>query len=244
VTDLAIPARPATLRTIRPTPCRSSRRPSAARNTGPSVRSPDGDVYRSGGAGSERDGYDLAALAGDSQCPVPALQAEVLDVGASGLRDPQPVQREHGDQRVPGRRAEPGGDEQGAELVAVQRGRVPGSPSSWTPGYSRLRSARSPCAGRLRARPPRRSGLTPRRCSGSPPPACPVRQAGPAGSRSAPRPAPCPPRHLTLLIGRVRIPPSETDGGQLFTRGHRACAEAAGPSQRRPGGVMAAGGSG
>jgi hypothetical protein len=40
VTALAITARRATLRTIRPAPCRSSRRPSAARNTGPSVRSP------------------------------------------------------------------------------------------------------------------------------------------------------------------------------------------------------------
>jgi hypothetical protein len=39
VTVLPIPARRATLRTIRPAPCRSSRRPSAARNTGPSVRS-------------------------------------------------------------------------------------------------------------------------------------------------------------------------------------------------------------
>ena len=40
VTGLPIPARRATLRTIRPAPCRSSRRPSVARNTGPSVRSP------------------------------------------------------------------------------------------------------------------------------------------------------------------------------------------------------------
>ncbi len=40
VTALVIPARRAVLRTIRPAPCRSSRRPSGARNTGPSVRSP------------------------------------------------------------------------------------------------------------------------------------------------------------------------------------------------------------
>ncbi|HEX6519983.1 MAG TPA: hypothetical protein VF070_08205 [Streptosporangiaceae bacterium] len=33
-----VPARRAVLRTIRPAPCRSSRRPSAARNTGPPVR--------------------------------------------------------------------------------------------------------------------------------------------------------------------------------------------------------------
>jgi hypothetical protein len=40
VTALPIPARRAALRRIRPAPCRSSRRPSAARNTGPPARSP------------------------------------------------------------------------------------------------------------------------------------------------------------------------------------------------------------
>ena len=39
VMALVIPARRAVLRTIRPAPWRSSRRPSAARKTGPSVRS-------------------------------------------------------------------------------------------------------------------------------------------------------------------------------------------------------------
>jgi hypothetical protein len=37
---------------------------------------------------------------------VPALQAQVLDVRAGRLRDPQPVQREQRDQRMPGRRTE------------------------------------------------------------------------------------------------------------------------------------------
>ena len=45
----------------------------------------------------------------------------MLDVRAGGLRYPQPVQREQRDQRVLCRRAEPGGDQQGAKLVAVQR---------------------------------------------------------------------------------------------------------------------------
>ena len=53
-----------------------------------------------------------------------ALQPEVLDVGASGLRDPQPVERQQGDQGVLGGRAEPGGDQVGAEFVAVQGGGV------------------------------------------------------------------------------------------------------------------------
>jgi hypothetical protein len=79
-----------------------------------------GQVDRAGGAGSERNDDDLAALAGDGQRPVPALQTQMLDAGAGRLRYPQPVQREQGDQRMLGRRAEPGGDQQGAELVAVQ----------------------------------------------------------------------------------------------------------------------------
>jgi hypothetical protein len=83
-----------------------------------------GQVDRSGGAGCQRDGDDLAALAGDGKGPVPAFQAQLLDVGAGGLRYPQPVQREQGDQRMLGRRAEPGSDQHGAELVAVQSGAV------------------------------------------------------------------------------------------------------------------------
>lgn len=39
----------------------------------------DGQVDGAGGAGRERDGNDLAALAGDDQGPVPAFQAQVLD---------------------------------------------------------------------------------------------------------------------------------------------------------------------
>ena len=82
----------------------------------------DGQVDRPGSARRQRDGHHLAALAGDSQRPVPAFEAWVLDVGAGGLGDPQPVQGEQRDQRVLGPGAEPGGDQQGAELVAVQRG--------------------------------------------------------------------------------------------------------------------------
>ena len=41
-----------------------------------------------------------------------------------GLRHAQPVEREQGDQRVLGGRAEPGGDQERAELVAVQGGGV------------------------------------------------------------------------------------------------------------------------
>jgi hypothetical protein len=70
-----------------------------------------------------RGGFS-AALAGDGQCPVPGIEAEVVDVRAGGLGDPQPVQGEQRDQRMLSRRAEPRGDQQRAEFVAVQRDRV------------------------------------------------------------------------------------------------------------------------
>ena len=48
----------------------------------------DGQVDRPGRARRKRDGDHLAALAGDGQGPVPALQAQVLDVGFRGLLVP------------------------------------------------------------------------------------------------------------------------------------------------------------
>ena len=41
----------------------------------------DGQVDRPGGARCERDGDDLPALAGNGQGPVPAFQAQVLEIG-------------------------------------------------------------------------------------------------------------------------------------------------------------------
>jgi hypothetical protein len=84
----------------------------------------DGQVNCPGGARRQRNGHHLAALAGNRQGPVAALEAQVLNVGAGGLRDPQAVQREQRDQRMHRWRAEPGRDQQRAELVTVQRGRV------------------------------------------------------------------------------------------------------------------------
>jgi hypothetical protein len=119
VTALPIPARRATLQTIRPAPCRSIRRPSEARNTGPSVRSAMArSIAR--GARRQRDGDHFAALAGDGQGPVPALQAQVLDVRAGGFGHPQAVQGEQGDQRMLERRTQSSRDEKGTELVTVQ----------------------------------------------------------------------------------------------------------------------------
>jgi hypothetical protein len=52
----------------------------------------DRQVDRAGGARCERDGDDLAALPGDDQGPVAALQAQVLDIGTGGFRHSQPIQ--------------------------------------------------------------------------------------------------------------------------------------------------------
>ena len=58
----------------------------------------DGQVDRPDGTRRQRDGDDLAALSGDGQCPVPSLQAQVLEVGAGRFGDPQPVQCQQGHQ--------------------------------------------------------------------------------------------------------------------------------------------------
>jgi hypothetical protein len=84
----------------------------------------DGQVDRPGRARCQRDGDDLAALARDDQRAVPALDAQVLDVSAGGLGDPQPVERQQRDQRVLARRSEPSGNKQLPEFVAVQPGGV------------------------------------------------------------------------------------------------------------------------
>ena len=70
-----------------------------------------GQVDCPGGTWCERDGDDFAALAGDNQGAVPAFQAQLVDVSAGGLADPQPVQRQQRDQGVLGGRAECGGDQ-------------------------------------------------------------------------------------------------------------------------------------
>ena len=51
---------------------------------------------------------------------MPALEPQVLDVGTGGLGYPKSVEGEQGDQGVLGRRAQPGSDQERADLVAVQ----------------------------------------------------------------------------------------------------------------------------
>jgi hypothetical protein len=54
----------------------------------------DGPADRRG----QRDQDDLAAFPADAQDPVPVFLAEVADVCAGGLEDPQAQEAEHGDQ--------------------------------------------------------------------------------------------------------------------------------------------------
>jgi len=84
----------------------------------------DRQVDRTRRPRGERDHHALAALAGNRQRPMAALGTEHLNVGSGGLRDPQPVQRQQRDKRVFRRAAKPVGNEQRADLVAVQAGGV------------------------------------------------------------------------------------------------------------------------
>ena len=70
------------------------------------------------------DRHDFAALAGDDQCPVAALDAHGFDAGAGGFGDPQPVQGQQRDQRMLPRWAKSGGHQQRSQFVAVQADRV------------------------------------------------------------------------------------------------------------------------
>jgi hypothetical protein len=80
----------------------------------------DREVNGAGDARGERHGDGLAAFAQHRQCPVTAFEAEVVDIDADRLRDPQPVEGEEGHQRVIAGRRQASGDEDGADLVAVQ----------------------------------------------------------------------------------------------------------------------------
>jgi hypothetical protein len=55
---------------------------------------------------------------------VPALEPEVLDVGAESLGHPQAVEGQQADQRVIPSAGQPGGHQHGADLVAIETGGV------------------------------------------------------------------------------------------------------------------------
>src|SRR4051794_35381638 len=80
----------------------------------------DRQVDGPGGAWCEWDDDDLAALAQHGQGAVTAFEAELVDVGAECFGDAQPVDRQQVEQGVLVRCPQAGGDEQRADLVAVQ----------------------------------------------------------------------------------------------------------------------------
>lgn len=89
--------------------------------------------------GARADRFGDARAAGGA---VAAFEPHVLDVGAGGLGHAQPVEGEQGDQGVPGRRAEPGGDQERADLVAVQP--VARDSLTWRRSQSNAATRRTP----------------------------------------------------------------------------------------------------
>jgi hypothetical protein len=56
----------------------------------------DGQVDGPGGAGRQRDGHDLAALAADRQGAMAPLHAQGVDVRSDRLGDPEPIESQQG----------------------------------------------------------------------------------------------------------------------------------------------------
>ncbi len=83
------------------------------------------------------------ALPDDAQDPVAALHAHVLDVGAAGLGDPQPVQPEEHGQGGVGVIEPLGGEQQPGQLAAIE-----------APPLRRLHRGAAHVLGRIRCDPP------------------------------------------------------------------------------------------
>ena len=79
-----------------------------------------GQVDHPGGSGDEGDHCGLGALAHDPEGPGTTIEAQVLDVGTAGLADPQAVQSEEDGERFMGVVEVLGGEEEPAELGAVE----------------------------------------------------------------------------------------------------------------------------
>ena len=111
-------------RTIRPAAWRSSRGTVGVDEDRSLEPFADGQIDGAGDAWRQRHRDELAALAQHGQGAVPAFLAESFDVGADRFRHPQPVQRQQRHQGVIAWRGQAGGDQDGAELVAVEVGDV------------------------------------------------------------------------------------------------------------------------
>jgi hypothetical protein len=92
----------------------------------PLVALADRQVDRPGGPGHERHRGGLVALAHDPQRAVATLDAKVLDVGGASLADTQPVEAEQHGERCVAAVVLVGGEEEDAELGAVQPASVGG----------------------------------------------------------------------------------------------------------------------
>jgi len=86
----------------------------------PVVALTDGQVDRACSPGYERHGGGLVALAHDPQRAMATLDAEVLDVGRTGLADAQPIQPEQHGQRGVITVVLLRGEQEHAELAAIQ----------------------------------------------------------------------------------------------------------------------------
>jgi hypothetical protein len=86
LTCLAIPARRVTRRTIRGGLVPVQPPPVRGQGQRPLGALADRQVNRPRGARGERDGHDLAALAGNDKGPVPAFQAQMLDANDADVR--------------------------------------------------------------------------------------------------------------------------------------------------------------
>jgi hypothetical protein len=83
-----------------------------------------GQVDRARRTGDQRDRGRLVALAENAKRPVAPFEAEVLDVGGAGLAHPQPVQPEQHRERRVLAVVLLGGEQEHAELGAVQPARI------------------------------------------------------------------------------------------------------------------------
>jgi hypothetical protein len=123
-TFLAIPARRATRRTIRPAACRSSRRPSGARKTGPWHRSPMARSIARADRGASGIVTTLPPLRVMTRvrCPRSRPRASISAPVASETRSPLRASREISACSPGG--PSPAAPQQSAEFVAVQAGGV------------------------------------------------------------------------------------------------------------------------
>ena len=121
---LWMPARRARRRTIRPAAMAIKTCAVAADEDRPFASLTDGEVDGPGGAGRQRDGDGLAALADDRQGAVAAFEPERSMSAPIASDTRSPFNARQADEGMVAGAAETGGDEQGADFVAVKAGGV------------------------------------------------------------------------------------------------------------------------